>query len=277
MDRIKYSKESIDNVKQQVQELIKIVNSLETQFPGRHFTLDGHLVGSIGEVMAAYYYGIELYTASARAHDGEIDGKKVQIKISQQDNIVINHEPEYLIVLYLNKSGTIYEVYNGPGKEPWETASKRDSHNNRHMLVNKLMQLDATVKQQDRIQAIHEITKMKPEFKNKKRSKTTVNKEKISILQNLITGKGNESAYYDALDKMGDLKTDYARYMQTSPIDCDEELKRLPDADYELCSALLTMLLRADHFDNGSFERRMRAGEVLPILERMIRLLEQNN
>ncbi len=171
MDRIKYSKESIDNVKQQVQELIQIVKSLEAQFPGRHFTLDGHLVGSIGEVMAAYYYGIELYTASAVAHDGEIDGKKVQIKISQQDNIVINHEPEYLIVLYLNKSGDIYEVYNGPGKEPWETASKKDSHNNRHMLVNKLMKMDEMVKQEDRIPAIHGIEKMKPEFKNKKRYK----------------------------------------------------------------------------------------------------------
>ena len=27
--------------------------------PCRHFTLDGHLFGSIGEVMAGYYYGIE--------------------------------------------------------------------------------------------------------------------------------------------------------------------------------------------------------------------------
>ena len=49
---------------------------MEKDFPGRHFTLDGHLVGSIGEVMASYYYGIELYAASAVAHDGEIDGKK---------------------------------------------------------------------------------------------------------------------------------------------------------------------------------------------------------
>ncbi|MCR5099990.1 MAG: hypothetical protein K6B41_01395 [Butyrivibrio sp.] len=169
MDKLIYKKESIDGVKQQVQDLIKIVNTLEAEFPGRHFTLDGHLVGSIGEVMAAYYYGIELYTASAVAHDGEIEGKKVQIKISQQDNIVINHEPEYLIVLYLNRSGDIYEVYNGPGKEPWETASKPDSHNNRHMLVNKLMKMDQVVTESDRIPAIHEIEKMKLEYKNKKK------------------------------------------------------------------------------------------------------------
>lgn len=168
-ERIVYTEEKMNGVKLQVQKLIAIVNELEMDFPGRHFTLDGHLVGSIGEVMAAYYYGIELYTASAIAHDGVIDGKKVQIKISQQDNIVINHEPEYLIVLYLNKSGSIYEVYNGPGKEPWDNASKRDSHNNRHMMVNKLMELDKAVEENLRIHAIHDIEKMKPEYKNKKK------------------------------------------------------------------------------------------------------------
>jgi hypothetical protein len=101
-------------------------------------------------------------------HDGEIDGKKVQIKISQQDNIVINHEPDYLIVLYLRKNGDIFEVYNGPGKEPWNSAGKVDSHNNRHMRVNKLMELDDFVSEEDRILQIHELQKMKTEFKNRK-------------------------------------------------------------------------------------------------------------
>ena len=55
----------------------------------------------------------------------------------------------------------------------------------------------------------------------------------------------------------------------TEPIDCNEELKRVPGADYELCTALLTMLLREDHFSNGSFERRFADGQVLPVLVRM--------
>ena len=168
MDKITYSQDKMDMVKQQVQKLVGIVKELEAEFPGRHFTLDGHLVGSIGEVMAAYYYGIELYIASTEIHDGEVDGKKVQIKISQQDNIVINHEPDYLIVLYLNKNGSIYEVYNGTGKLPWESASKRDSHNNKHMRVNKLMEMDRTVPDEDRIETIHKIEKLQFEFKNTK-------------------------------------------------------------------------------------------------------------
>lgn len=169
MERIIYSKEKMDSIRDKVQQMIKIVTELEVDFPGRHFTLDGHLVGSIGEVMAAYYYGIELYKASEKTHDGEVDGRKVQIKITQQDNIVINEKPEYLIALYLTKKGDIYEVYNGPGEEPWKTASKPDGHNNKHMLVNKLMQLDAEVSENNRIEAKHPLEKMKKEYKNKKR------------------------------------------------------------------------------------------------------------
>lgn len=168
MNKITYTSEKMDLVKQQVQKLIDIVKELEAQFPGRHFTLDGHLVGSIGEVMAAYYYGIELFTASTEIHDGEVEGKMVQIKISQQDNIVINHEPDYLIVLYLNKNGNIYEVYNGTGKLPWENTSKPDSHNNRHIRVNKLMELDKQIPNHERITKINNIEKMSVEYKNRK-------------------------------------------------------------------------------------------------------------
>ena len=63
-------------------------------------------------------------------------------------------------------------------------------------------------------------------------------------------------------------------YMTTAPINCDEELKRLPEADYELCTALLTMLLREDYFSNGSFMKRYEAGQVKMILDRMLELLK---
>jgi hypothetical protein len=36
------------------------VDALEAMFRGRHFTPDGHMVGSLGEAFAAHYYGIEL-------------------------------------------------------------------------------------------------------------------------------------------------------------------------------------------------------------------------
>ena len=97
------------------------------------------------------------------------------------------------------------------------------------------------------------------------------NLEKKKLLQELDANCNfREAIYYEVLEKMEDLKPNYRDYMLIEPINCDEELKRLPDADYELCSALLTMLLREDHFSNGSFERRCRDGQVQPIIDCMI-------
>lgn len=94
--------------------------------------------------------------------------------------------------------------------------------------------------------------------------------EKIRKIQEVLELKNpQENLYADLLKTMGDLKTNYGDYMITEPIDCNEELKRVPGADYELCTALLTMLLREDHFSNGSFERRFADGQVLPVLVRM--------
>ena len=63
--------------------------------------------------------------------------------------------------------------------------------------------------------------------------------------------------------------------MTTEPINCNEALKRLECDDYDLCSALLTMLLREDHFCNGSFDQRVEFGQVERIVQRMIKLLER--
>ena len=72
---------------------------------------------------------------------------------------------------------------------------------------------------------------------------------------------------------MVDMKLNYRDYMITEPINCSEELKRVFNADYDLCAALLTMVLREDHFSNGSFKRRFAAGQVLPILKCMMDVL----
>ena len=45
-------------------------------------------------------------------------------------------------------------------------ARKRDSHNNRHMMVNKLMELDNNVADEMRIKSIHMIEKIRKEYKN---------------------------------------------------------------------------------------------------------------
>ena len=83
--------------------------------------------------------------------------------------------------------------------------------------------------------------------------------------------------FYKVLEECGALKHNYVDYAITRPIDCNRELLRLPDADYDTCCALLTMLLREDHFSEGSFDERQRDGEVRPIIDRMIALLKSRS
>ena len=99
------------------------------------------------------------------------------------------------------------------------------------------------------------------------------NSEKIKAIQCLLDKPDNVGAYYKLLEDMGGIKINYRDYMITEPIDCDVELERLATADWDLTCALLTTLLREDHFDNGSFERRQRKGQVDAILNRMTELL----
>lgn len=100
--------------------------------------------------------------------------------------------------------------------------------------------------------------------------------QKISLLQTLSSEHVlRTEMFYKVLEESGDMKFDYCDYMTTHPIDCPQELLRLPTADYDTCCALLTMLLREDYFTNGSFERRQRSGDVQPIVDRMLLLLKE--
>ena len=154
-----YTKENIEAAMIHIRQLINEVKALESLFPDRHFTLDGHLVGSLGEVIAAYHYGIKLLPPSTKCHDGIVDGKNVQIKITQRKTILLGEEPDYLIVLHLSEAG-IYEVYNGPGSIVWYVVGNPDLHGYRHLTISRLMKQDREVKPNERILALHPIEKL---------------------------------------------------------------------------------------------------------------------
>ena len=100
--------------------------------------------------------------------------------------------------------------------------------------------------------------------------------QKVALLRTLSSDRIlRAELFYDILEECGDLKFNYHDYTTTRPIDCKQELLRLPTADYDTCCALLTMLLREDHFSNGVFDERQQNGEVRPIVDRMVTLLEK--
>lgn len=143
---------AIDEIPRLVSSLYDIVGQLEVLFPNRKFTLDGHLVGSIGEVLAAHRYDLELLPASAAGHDATAkDGRQVQIKATQANAIGIRSEPDHLIVLKLADDGTASEIYNGPGAQPWQSAGKMQKNGQRTISLSRLATLMAGVSPDERV------------------------------------------------------------------------------------------------------------------------------
>lgn len=99
-------------------------------FPGRHFTPDGHLVGSLGECLAAYHYDLELLPASSKGSDAVANGVSVEIKATQGSRVALRSCPEHLLVIKLDREGGFSEIYNGPGKPVWGTVESKPRPSN---------------------------------------------------------------------------------------------------------------------------------------------------
>ena len=52
-----------------IKQLYSTVNELELMVEGRHFTSDGHIVGSIGGCLVAVAFGLKLMIASNKGYD----------------------------------------------------------------------------------------------------------------------------------------------------------------------------------------------------------------
>ena len=138
-----------------IKQLYKITNELEQAYPGRKFTVDGHLVGSIGEVIVAEHYGLSLLPNSTKTHDAvSKEGKQVQIKATQVKGIAISSEPDYLIVIRLLSDGSWEEIYNGPGRAAWDNAGKMQKNGQRPISLSKLRNLMGSIDIKDKIAQI---------------------------------------------------------------------------------------------------------------------------
>ena len=140
------------SVSELVRFVYSIVEELESRFEGRRFTPDGHLVGSLGEAIAQDRYELRLLPPSSPIHDARSrSGRLIQIKLTQRRSIGLRSTPDYLIVLQMDRSGTISEVYNGPGGAPWKAAGKLQKNGQRSIGITKLRSLDTLVDESERI------------------------------------------------------------------------------------------------------------------------------
>lgn len=146
-----------EEVRSLLDNLYSASGRLEALFPGRKFTLDGHLVGSIGEVIAAYMFDLELNPASTMGHDSVApDGRRVEIKLTQGKSVGFRHEPEHAIILHRPKGSPVRVVYNGPDNPVWAAAGAMQKNGQRPITISKVSSLNAQVSDWQSLPVIRE-------------------------------------------------------------------------------------------------------------------------
>jgi len=147
----------IDNEKFQslVMQLYATVKELESMFPSRHFTPDGHMVGSLGECLVANAYDLKLVTVSNKGFDAVTSsGLEVEIKATQAKSVAFRSEPAHTIVIKILPDGSFEEIFNGPGSLVWQEfkGKKLPSNGQYQISITKLRKLAVSVSQTDRVQ-----------------------------------------------------------------------------------------------------------------------------
>ena len=143
-------------IHQAVKDMLIIVEALHNAYPKKKFTLDGRLVGDLGEILVEADYELELYEGLEKHHDGETpDGKKVQIKATMKNSLTfpVDHIPVYYLGIKINPDGSYTEIFNGPGAIAWEAVKNRKpTKTNLHSVtLSALEKLNKTVSIEDRI------------------------------------------------------------------------------------------------------------------------------
>ena len=149
----------------EIKELLAVTKKLRDKYPTKNFTLDGKLVGDIGEVLCAEKYGLKLYSENAVVHDGEekSSGRKVQIKASFRNYSYFPYGeaklPEYFLSVNILENGDIEELYNGPGhfvRDNYILARNLKAYNKTYYTLSKgvLLDLNKRVSKRDKIKEV---------------------------------------------------------------------------------------------------------------------------
>ncbi|MBW6396391.1 hypothetical protein KPL78_00965 [Roseomonas sp. HJA6] len=123
-----------------VARIYDAVRELEATYPGRRFTPDGHMVGSIGEVIAAEAFGLTLLPMSATAHDArDAMGRDVQVKLTGGNSIAMYDTCDRLLVLRITADKRHAEViYDGDGAPVWGACRPMQKNGQRTISVARL-------------------------------------------------------------------------------------------------------------------------------------------
>lgn len=134
--------------------IFKGIEILQKEFPHRRFTIDGRLVGDIGEIIAATEFDVDLDHISRPGHDGQTSAKRlVQIKATFQDHLTFRSTPELYLGIKLSRDGGREVVFNGPGQVIFDEYKHRTGIGQSLLRfpISRLRELSANVSDKDRV------------------------------------------------------------------------------------------------------------------------------
>lgn len=104
-------------IKSSLEHIFRGIRDLRAAFDGRRqFTIDGRLVGDIGEVIAELEYDLIIDERSQPDHDATTPSKRrVQVKATFKESLTFSSVPDLYLGLKLYEDGSFEEIYNGPG------------------------------------------------------------------------------------------------------------------------------------------------------------------
>jgi len=143
-------------IKEYVQELLSVIFRMQEDYPSRRFTLDGRLVGDIGEILAEQLYDLKLTEGQTALHDADSHERLVQIKTTMKKTLTFGNKQDYYLGLRVNESGDVEEIFNGPGAIIWEAIKhrKRPKNYSYNIGISQLRELNKLVPNNERIEKI---------------------------------------------------------------------------------------------------------------------------
>lgn len=111
-------------VREALVKLYAVRDELRNTYMGKHFSLDGNLIGDIGEIIAQNAFGLTPLPNGGRLHDFKTrDGRLVQVKASQRarasKQVGLGLKKvgyQHLLVIELHPNGEFEVLFNGPGE-----------------------------------------------------------------------------------------------------------------------------------------------------------------
>ena len=150
--------ENLVKLENEIKKLHVSVAELKRLFPSRKdgFTLDGRLVGDIGEVIAEEMFQIKLHEKVEHYYDAVTTYEpklNIQIKATFKNHLTFNHRPDYYIGIKLFEHGGFKVIYNGPGEYIHKAYTHRKGIGQQllSLPIEKLEALSSTIDEKERI------------------------------------------------------------------------------------------------------------------------------